>query len=555
MKRWKGCHWLLLVSVLGVLAVVGVLVYVTRRDCCHSQALYAHAAVAADSSTCSDIGRDILKQGGSAVDAAIAALLCSSLVNPQSLGIGGGSIYTIYQATTGRVTVINAREVAAKNLHPGIFSRCPNVWPIPGAQWIGVPGEIQGYWEAHRQFGKLPWKRLFQPAIQLARKGFEITPYLKKFLEHEYLKPQLLKRKIGSLFYDGNGTLRKTVLYAQLAKTLETIAKQGPGAFYNGNIAQDLIKDIMNASDHQDSASNLTLEDFRQYKAVVMEPLTVSLGNYTMYTPPAPSRSAIIIFMLKILEGFKFTPKSLEEDQKVETYHRIIESLKFANGGQDKISSVKILPQRLEQFAQAARKKIDGKTHPPEYYSNISGAKESYGTSHVSVIDSEGNAVSVTSSINHPFGSMVYSESTGIILNDQLTDFCGSGNSEVAGLQPPSSMSPSILLSKDGKSMMVLGASGGSMITSAIAQVITNKLWFGLNMKEAITQPRIHVTGKNVVQFENLFDGAVKEALHLKNHKSENPLLLPSVVQGIFRDHDCIEAVSDKRKNGTSAGY
>ncbi|XP_055511920.1 glutathione hydrolase 5 proenzyme-like [Leucoraja erinacea] len=555
MKRWKGCHWLLLVSVLGVLAVVGVLVYVTRRGCCPSQAPYAHAAVAADSTNCSKVGRDILQQGGSAVDAAIAAMLCSSLVHPQSVGIGGGSIYTIYQAATDRVTVINAREVAAKNLHPGMFSRCSKTVPIPGAQWIGVPGEIQGYWDAHQQFGKLPWKSLFQPAIQLARNGIEINPILKKFLEHILLKPELLKRKIGSLFYNDNGTLRKTVLYAQLAKTLETIAKQGPGAFYNGNIAQDLIKDIMNASDHQDSASNLTLEDFRQYKAVVMEPLTVSLGKYTMYTPPAPSRSAIIIFMLKILEGFNFTPKSLEKDQKVETYHRIIESLKFANGGEDKISSAKILPQLLEQFAQAARKKIDGQAHPQEYYSNISGGKESYGTSHVSVIDSEGNAVSVTSSINHPFGSMVYSESTGIILNNQLTDFCGSGNLEVAGLQPPSSMSPSILLSKDRESMMVLGASGGSMITSAIAQVITNKLWFGLNMKEAITQPRIYVAAGNVVHFEGSFDVDTKNALLQKNHSSKKPLPLPSVVQGIFREHGCIEAVSDERKKGTSAGY
>ncbi|XP_078277251.1 glutathione hydrolase 5 proenzyme-like [Rhinoraja longicauda] len=548
MKRWRGCYWVLLVAVLAVLAIVGVLVYVTRRDCCPSQAPFTHGAVAADSLTCSTVGSDILQEGGSAVDAAIAALVCSSLVNPQSLGIGGGSIYTIYQADTDRVTVINAREVAAKNLHPAMFSRCREFFKL-GAQWIGVPGEVRGYWEAHQKFGKLPWKRLFQPSIQLARTGFKMPMFLQHCLSHRELKG-ILMQKFSSLFYKSNGSLVTTVRYLRLAQTLETIMEQGPEAFYNGNITRDLINDIKAASDHPGSANNLTLEDFRQYKAVVMEPLTVSLGNYTMYTPPAPSRGAILNFMLKILEGFHFTPKSLEGTQRVETYHRIIESLKFANGRRDKISM-----QRLEQLAQAARKKIDNQAHPPAYYSNNLRGQDTYGTSHVSVIDSQGNAVSVTSSINHLFGSMVYSESTGIILNNQLADFCGSENYEVAGLQPPSSMSPSILLSRDRESMMVVGAAGGSMIISAIAQVIANKLWFGLNMEAAIKEPRLYVTVNNSVQFETKFDGVVKEALQMKQHQVKLPFPLPSVVQGLFREHGYIEAVSDERKSGKSAGY
>ncbi|XP_072099776.1 glutathione hydrolase 5 proenzyme-like [Mobula birostris] len=557
MKRWKGCCWLLLaLLLLGLLVAVGVLVFLARRPCCPPHAPYSQAAVAADSRRCSQVGRDILQKGGSAVDAAIATLLCSSLVHPQSLGIGGGSIYTIYDATKERVVVINAREAAPKNMHPDLLTRCTG-FIKKGAQWIGVPGEVQGFRLAHRHFGKLPWSSLFEPSIQLAKKGFPFPKFLKRYINNPLL--QVNKSSVRHLFYKSDGNLHDNVQYPLLAETLETIASKGPEAFYNGEIAQNLLKDIEEASAANESEkSNLTKEDFQEYKAQMVQPLTISLANYTMYTPPLPSRGAILSFILKILEGYHFTAKSLQGEDRMLTYHRIIEALKFGNGQLSNITPSKIQLLMAEKSAAAARHHIKNQTNDPSFYNNDVWAQESYGTSHLSVVDKEGNAVSVTSSINQIFGSMVYSKRTGIILNNQLADFCDCSRESIATAdqqQPPSSMTPSILLSKDKSSMLVVGAAGGKKIISATAEVIMNKLWFGLSLEDAINAPRIHVQADYSVQFENSSDLDVVKAMRQRKHMMKDQDILPSVVQGIFRDHGCMEAVSDQRKLGKAAGY
>ncbi|XP_051888446.1 glutathione hydrolase 5 proenzyme-like [Pristis pectinata] len=470
MKRWKGCCWLLLLLLLGLLVTVGVLLFLARVPRCSRDAPYSHAAVAADSHTCSQVGRGILQKGGSAVDAAIAALLCSSLVQPQSLGIGGGAIHTIYHAATGRVVVINAREGRSEEYAPGL------------------------------------------PASMMS--------------------PERLQDVLK-----GEGEQPEVAVHIGINDTGRERGMHLPG----NKLAEQC---------------NITEEDFRQYKVRVMQPQSISLRDYTMYTPPWPSRGAILSFVLKILEGFNFSPQSMEGKERKQTYHRIIEALKFGNGQLTKVNSANMSLLLSEEFAVAARRRIDNKTHLPSYYSNDLRGQESYGTSHVSVVDREGNAVSVTSSINHIFGSLVYSSRTGIILNNQLADFCDSvtNTKKVAGQQPPSSMSPSILLSKDKGSMMVVGAAGGTMILSTTAQVIMNKLWFGLSLEEAIREPRTHVMVNNFVQFEEEFDKDVVEAMRQKGHHVSESMQLKPIVQGIFRDHNCIEAVSDQRKLGKAAG-
>ncbi|XP_069789682.1 glutathione hydrolase 5 proenzyme-like [Narcine bancroftii] len=557
MKRWREYCWLLLL--LLVVGGVVMVIFLTRRAPCTGPAFYKHGAVAADSQKCSEIGRDILQQGGTAVDAAIAALLCSSMINPQSMGIGGGAIFTIYQAKTGNVTVINAREVTPKRLPNGFFSHCSN-FQNRRAQWIGVPGEIQGYWTAHQRFGRLPWRSLFEPSIKLAREGFKLPTVLEMFLTHTSIKKMMINSSLRTLFYNSDNQPIKMVHYPQLAETLEIIAQEGPEAFYNGQITRDLIKDIRNAS--EGGSNSLTEEDFRQYKALVVQPLRVTLGEYTMYTPPAPSRGAIISFMLKVLQGFNFTPQSMKQNQRVYTYHRILEAMKFANGQLNNINASNVPLILSDGFAQRIRRLINNRTHEPAYYSIKHHIRETYGTSHVSVVDRQANAVSVTSSINYPFGSLVWSPSTGIILNNQLVDFCIHSSDtvplntfEATGQQPPSSMSPSILVSKDKESVMVVGAAGGTMILSAMAEVIMNKLWFGLSMEDAINQSRVLMLTNNSMVFENNFNTEVKEAMRRKGHHLVQIKRPPSVVQGIFRVHGCIEAMSDRRKFSKAAGY
>ncbi|XP_078083752.1 glutathione hydrolase 5 proenzyme-like [Mustelus asterias] len=476
MKNRRSCCCVVLLLVAVLLAALTVLLLLWRARC-QGDNLFPEAAVAADSQRCSEIGRNILLDGGSAVDGAIAALLCTSLVNPQSIGIGGGAIFTIYNASTGRVTVINARETAPQNLKPETFTGCGSFpKPGPGSQWIAVPGELRGYEEAHQKFGKLPWKSLFEPSIKLAEHGFQFPEYLKRVVSHRMFREQLKKSSLSSLFYKDDHLL-KNVTYPQLAETLKVIAEEGPDAFYSGKIAQNLIRDIQAVND---SGSFITLQDLKQYRVSVTEPLTISLGDYTMYTPPLPSRGAILSFILNVLKGFKFTPESMGRRRKVQTYHRIIEALKFGNGQLSKMIDQRhhsyVSELLSDQFANFIQQRIDDQVHEPEYYHTGLQALDKYGTSHVSAIDRDGNAVAVTSSINYPFGSMVFSSSTGIILNNQMADFCRADGTfpdikTVAGQQPPSSMTPSILISQDKESVMVMGASGGSMIISATAQV------------------------------------------------------------------------------------
>ncbi|XP_048467360.1 glutathione hydrolase 5 proenzyme [Rhincodon typus] len=445
-------------------------------------------------------------------------------------------------------------------VRPGLLSGCgPFPKPDSGSQWVAVPGELRGYWEAHKKFGKLPWKTLFEPSIQLAQKGFQTPKFLKLLLNNMLLRTKLKSSSLSSLFYNRTGSPREIMKNEQLAKTLKIIAEQGPDAFYNGKIGRDLILDLQ-----EEAANNLdgilTRQDLKQYKASIMVPLNVSVGDYVMYFPPLPSKGIIVSLVLNILKGFKFSVASMEENQRVRTYHRIIEALKFGNGQLSNLTDSTFwsnISQRLSDgFAESMRRRIDDRAHSLEYYNIDLQAPDSYGTSHVSVIDRHGNAVSVTSSINYLFGNMIFSNRTGIILNNQLADFCRSSFGDISGKQPPSSMSPIILISQNRKSIMTVGSSGGSMIISAIAQIIMNKLWFGLNMKKAIEKKRLYVNSSNVLQFEEEFDNTVIEALKKKNHRiNDSAIQLTSIIQGIFKDQACIEAVSDTRKHGKSAGY
>ncbi|EDL31900.1 gamma-glutamyltransferase-like activity 1, isoform CRA_c, partial [Mus musculus] len=176
---------------LGLVIVVLAAVLSPRQASCGPGA-FTRAAVAADSKICSDIGRAILQQRGSPVDAAIAALVCTGVVNPQSMGLGGGVVFTIYNASTGKVEIINARETVPASYDQGLLNQCKNVLPLgTGAQWIGVPGELRGYAEAHRRHGRLPWAQLFQPTIALLREGFRVPFILSQFLNNSILRPHL----------------------------------------------------------------------------------------------------------------------------------------------------------------------------------------------------------------------------------------------------------------------------------------------------------------------------------------------------------------------------
>ncbi|XP_046901665.1 glutathione hydrolase 5 proenzyme isoform X2 [Hypomesus transpacificus] len=543
----------LLCAVAVICVCVGVFLH---RGC--SDGNFKHAAVAADSQRCSEIGRDILQQGGSAVDGAIAALLCTGLVNPQSMGLGGGSIFTIMDES-GKVKVFSSRETVPLAFKADLLKDCPSsLQLITGSQWIGVPGELRGYQEVHKRYGRLPWASLFKPTIRLAREGFPMPAFLSRFLSVPMITSAVKASPLCEVFCKENRTVLKTgdtLKFPKMAETMETVAQQGADVFYTGSIGRDLIHDI------KASGGTLTMEDLRLFKVREEHAWTIPLGDYQMHIPPPPAGGALLALILNIMKGFNLTPSSMDGEQKTQFYQRYIEASKFANGQRSSIrdpifgtaGNASYLVS--SDFAARIRAKItqDG-THNDSYY-NVTPSSDRYGTTHVSVLAEDGSAVSVTSTINHMFGSMVYSPRTGIILNNELADFCGRADRFRSGEQPPSSMAPAILKSRSGDGTLVIGGSGGSMITTAMALSIMNHVWLGMGLKEAIAAPIVFVNGKNKVYKESRFDKSVSEDLRRIGHRVEDCRFCFNVVNAVAKERGCISAVSDARKMGQAAGF
>ncbi|KTG20891.1 hypothetical protein cypCar_00026719, partial [Cyprinus carpio] len=503
---------------LGVYLGIG-----NKRLTVYSDHFYSKAAVAADAGKCSEVGRDILKRNGSAVDASIAALLCVGLFNAHSMGIGGGLYFTIYNASTGKVETIDARETAPMNASEDMFGNNTQL-SRKGGLSIAIPGEIRGYEMAHKRHGRLPWRELFEPSIELARNGFPIGRALANAISKN--KDSILSDvTLCEVFCDSDKNLLKEndiIRFSKLADTYEKIAEEGPDVFYNGSMAQNIVEDIQAA-------------------------------------------------------GFNFSDSSVSTAEKrTLTYHRIVEAFRFAYAKRSKLGDPRYLNitdlihnMTSDYFADNIRSKItDDTTHPDSYYDPEYSVPDDHGTAHLSVIAEDGSAVAATSTINLYFGSKVMSRSTGIIFNDEMDDFSSpyitdgfgvppSPNNFIQpGKRPLSSMSPTIIFDKHHRVKMVVGASGGTKITTATALVILNSLFFNYDLKKAVTEPRVHnQLNPNMTVVEQDFEQSVLDGLAQKNHVTELQRTPGAIVQAIVRQGDKLCAESDPRKGGYPAGY
>lgn len=315
------------------------------------------------------------------------------------------------------------------------------------------------------------------------------------------------------------------------------------------------------------------MEDLKNFKVRVTDAWKVPLGEADLHVAPPPAGGALLAFILRLMKEFGLTPDDLGGERGVKTYHHYIEVAKFANGQKRSIRDPQFNnPKGSDHlidpsFIRRIRAMISpNRTHDAAYYTNVKPSSASFsssssvpsdrfGTTHLSVLDDDGLGVSATSTINQLFGGAVYSPRTGVILNNELSDFCGRADALRAGEQPPSSMTPAILELKSG-GLLLIGGSGGSMITSAVALSIMNRLWLGMNLKEAIAAPIIFVDSKNIANFERGFNESVEKELRALRHSVGKWPRFFNVVNGLEKEPDgCIAAVSDSRKGGEPAGY
>lgn len=559
-------------AVLVATFVVLILVFtLNSNDTCGSKFVsssklgrYTKGAVTTNGQECSKIGADILSKNGTAVDAAIAALLCEGIASLQSMGLGGGFLMTIWDAKSKKAAYLDARETAPSAATENMFDGNAHL-AMYGGLAVAVPGELMGYWEAHKEYGRLPWAELFDPAIKLCETGSRVTNYLAAYLVE---KEPMIKKESSLAEILINPNTNKTwiagdrIKRPKLAETLKLIAKHGPDIFYNGNITDKLVDEIAKFK------GIITKRDFQEYRALWREPVALKMGNLTIYSAPPPGSGAILAFIMNVLR--RLLPVSNENIM----WQRIIETFKWAYARRTELGDVEGIDALVanltsDDYAEMIKGRIrdDRTSQNPEDYGAVTATTMDLGTAHVSVLAPDGSAVSVTSTINQVFGAMIRSTSTGIIFNDEMDDFSSPNITNGFGLPPSpanfirpgkrplSSMSPTIVVDHKGDVRLVIGAAGGTKITSGVAIGMLFNLWFGYDIKEAIDARRLHhqLFPMNI-QNEKDFCQVTLDYLNKIGHNVTTFSGIGSAITAVSKENGVITANSDYRREGTTAG-
>lgn len=460
----------------------------------------------------SQAGIAILRRGGNAVDAAIAVQMVLTLVEPQSSGIGGGGFLLLHKGTTGELLSYDGRETAPGKARSDRFLNSEGkpldfFEAVVGGKSVGVPGVVRMLEMVHREEGKLPWRELFPPAIELAENGFPISPRLYRLLSREKYLQRFPNSR--SYFYLANGQPKPVgskLVNKPLAGVLKAIANQGADAFYNGEIAKDIVETVTRSPVNP---GDLTLADLANYQAKLRDPVCGLYRVYQVCSMGPPSSGGITLLqMLGILQNFDL---SSLKSKPIDLVHLFSEAGRLAYADRNQFLAdpdfVNIPTGRLldPQYLRVRGSAIDlnrsmGKAAPGNIVAYFEERRSFHwldlpATTHFSIIDKDGNAVSMTSSIESGFGSRLMVR--GFLLNNQLTDFNfvleengqPVANRVEAWKRPRSSMSPTIVFNAKKHPILIIGSPGGSGIINFVAKVLVGVLDWNLDVQDAISLP------------------------------------------------------------------
>ena len=512
-----------------------------------------------------EAGYEILRQGGNAVDAAVAVGFALSVTLPRAGNLGGGGFILIYDKDTDKVSSIDYRSAAPKSSKSEMFIDNGEVIKF-GHLVNAVPGSVAGLLKAHEAQGSLPLSSLLKPAIRLAKNGFEVTYDLNFVLEWGG-ESMLVNKASREKFYNKNEEpigVRTLFKQPNLAKTLFMISKKGRDAFYKGEIAKWISEESLS------SGGLITLNDLGSYEAKLRIPIETTYRGYRIITmPPAASGGLVLLQTLNILENFDLKASG---PNSAETVHILSESMQraFADRvkfhGDPDFYDVPVKQMLNKQYAfDRAQSISDNRTPNGEIFEgDLRQYDESPDTTHFSIIDSKGNAVSNTYTLGSSFGSGVTIKKGGFLMNNQMRNFshfygqdgAEYGTSEANKLEPGkrmiSTQTPTLVFKPSGELMMVLGSPGGGRIPNVITQVISNVIDHDMSFSEAVMSPRINQRLEGKLQLETGFSPDTLKLLQNKGHEPEISTTMGSV-QAIFLDQDKIFGVADSRRPGALA--
>jgi len=466
--------------------------------------------VASDNDLCTQIGAKALREGGGAVDAAISILLCLGAVQPQSNGIGGGGFMVVY--TKDAQSAINFREMAPAASTQNMFVDDPDE-AINGGMASGVPGEIMGYWTAHQRYGRLPWKDLFTPSVELLRTGIPVSAHMENALRStkSYLSQDTYAQNVfftNPADEDSYKKVGENFTNTMLADAYEAIGADGPDAFYKGSIGDNIIERL------SETGGIMTKADLENYETVDEPPFEFKYRDYDIISAPPPASGHVVSLVLQLLQRFH-----IEDMEPLKAWNTILEAFRFGyamrsqTGDQAFSNKTKWVVDKIRDGSwalQLEEKLVKNESGYIVPYTNVHRySKEVYlnydgtHTTHVSVLGPDGEAVACTSTVNLYFGSRVMTKD-GIIMNNEMDDFSTPNvtnsfgykpspeNFIVPGKRPLSSSSPSIVFDKMKAARFVTGAAGGSRIITGTLLSIINALDWKIPLDESLARARLH---------------------------------------------------------------